>query len=208
MQIEPSGSIGGLYLVGVDGEPLGRAIDLRGWWPIQSDLAGGVVVQAGAGIYVVSEDGTRRVADGELVGVGLNHFLVRACDDALACRLFVVDRQNLEPRQVPEILVDGRAQYYGRTGTESASVAPDGTAAVLFGLEGGGSGAALVSTETGEYRVLTNFDDGTFSVAWSDDSRYVAYSENRILRVYDRQADTTIEFGDAVPDLINFGSRP
>jgi hypothetical protein len=208
MRIDQSGGIGGLYLVGPDGEPLGRSIDLRGWWPIQSDLAGGVVVQAGGGAYVVSESGARRVADGEIAGVGLNHFLVRACDEALACGLFVIDRQSGERRQVPEILVDGLAQYYVRNGTESASVAPDGTAAILFGLDGGGSGAALVATDTGQYRELTALDDGTFSVAWSDDSRYVAYTENRTLKVYDRQTDGTIEFGDVVPDIVSFASRP
>ena len=150
-----SGVIEGLNLIGLDGQPLGRSIDMHGWWPMQSDLAGGVMVQAGGGVYVVSETGARRVADGDLAGVGANHFLVRSCDEALVCGLFVVDRQTGERRQVPVIAVDGTAQFYGWTGTDSASVSPDGTAAVLFGLDDDTSAASLMGTDTGVYRTLS-----------------------------------------------------
>jgi hypothetical protein len=202
-----TGSIEGLSLIGLDGEPLGRSIDLRGWWPMQSDLTGGVVVQAGGGVYAVSEAGARRVADGELVGTGVNHFLVRACDEALACGLFIVDRASGERRQVPVIQVDGQAQYYGWVGTDSASVAPDGTAAILFGLDGDGQAASLLGTDTGVYRTLSRVSN-TFSVAWSDDSRYVVYSDGRVLQVHDRRTGDDITFPDLVPRLINFVSRP
>jgi hypothetical protein len=209
LQSDPmTGRTEGLELVGFDAEPLGRSIDLQGWWPMQSDLAGGVVVQAGAGVYVVSEAGARRVADGEIVGVGVNHFLIRDCDDVLACGLFVVDRQSNERRQVPAIQVDGLAQYWGWTGTDSASVSPDGTAAILFGLDGGTSGAALLGTDTGVYRELAAMNNGAFSVAWSDDSRYVVYTDNTILKVYDRATGETIDFGSALPRVVNLASRP
>ena len=63
-EYEPStGAIQGLNLFRLDGEPLGRSIDMHGWYPMQSDLAGGVVVQAGGGVYSVSEAGARRVSD-------------------------------------------------------------------------------------------------------------------------------------------------
>ena len=208
-EYEPfTGAIEGLNLFGLDGEPLGRSIDMHGWWPMQSDLAGGVVVQAGGGVYVVSEAGARRVADGELVGVGVNHFLVRSCDEALACGLFVVDRLSGERRQVPVIQVDGLAQYYGWTGTDSASVSPDGTAAILFGLDGDGSAAALLGHRHRCVPRALARDDGKFSVAWSDDSRYVAFIDARRFQVYDRQTGETIDFGDDVPLVVNFASRP
>ena len=203
-----TGAIEGLNLIGLDGEPLGRSIDMHGWWPMQSDLAGGVMVQAGGGVYVVSETGARRVAEGDLAGVGANHFLVRSCDEALACGLFVVDRQTGERRQVPVIEVDGLAQFYGWTGTDSASVSPDGTAAVLFGLDGDTSAAALMGTDTGVYRTLSRMGGGSVSVAWSDDSRYVAFVEARRFQVYDRTTGDTIDFGDVIPLVGSFASRP
>ena len=74
---------------------------------------------------------------------------------SLVCGLFVVDRQSGERRQVPDVLVDGMSQYWGWTGTDSASVSPDGTAAVMFGLDGAGfTGAALLATDTGVSRDL------------------------------------------------------
>jgi hypothetical protein len=201
-----TGAVERLNLVGLDGEPLGRSIDLRGWWPSQSDLAGGVVVQAGGGIYVVSEAGARRVADGELVGAGLNHFLVRACDEALACGLFLIDRATGERRQVPVIQVDGLAQYYGWTGTDSASISPDGSAAILFGLDGDGQVASLLGTGTGVYRSLTRMTD-SFSVAWSADSRYVVYTDSQTLKVYDITTGEETSL-DAVPPITSFAARP
>ena len=52
-EYEPTtGAIQGLNLFRLDGEPLGRSIDMHGWYPMQSDLAGGVVVQAGGGVYI------------------------------------------------------------------------------------------------------------------------------------------------------------
>ncbi len=203
-----SGAIEGLSLIGLDGQPLERSIDMHGWWPMQSDLAGGVIVQAGGGIYVVSEGGARRVADGELAGVGANHFLVRSCDEALSCGLFVVDRQTGERRQVPVIEVDGLAQFYGWAGTDSASVSPDGTAAVLFGLDGDSSTAALLGTDTGVYRTLSRMGGGSVSIAWSDDSRYVAFVDARRFQVYDRTTGETIDFGDQIPLVGSFASRP
>lgn len=203
-----TGSIEGLNLIGLDGQPLGRSIDMHGWWPMQSDLAGGVMVQAGGGVYVVSETGARRVADGDLAGVGANHFLVRSCDEALVCGLFLVDRQTGERRQVPVIEVDGTAQFYGWTGTDSASVSPDGTAAVLFGLDQDSSAASLLGTDTGVYRTLSRMGGGNVSVAWSDDSRYVAFVEARRFQVYDRSTGDTIDFGDVIPLVGSFASRP
>jgi hypothetical protein len=209
LQSDPAtGRIMGLDLIGLDGESLGRSIDLQGWWPIQSDLAGGVFVQAGGGVYDVTEAGARRVADGEVVGVGVNHVLVRDCDEAMVCGLFVVDRQSGERRQVPVIRVDGLAQYWGWTGTDSASISPDGTAAILFGLDGGNSGAFLIGTDTGVDRELTSSNGGTFSVAWSDDSRYVVYTDSSKLKVHDRIAGETIEFDADVPGVVNIAQRP
>ena len=203
-----TGAIEGLNLIGLDGQPLGRSIDMRGWWPMQSDLAGGVIVQAGGGIYVISEAGARRVTDGELAGVGLNHFLVRSCDEALLCGLFVVDRQSGERRQVPVIEVDGSAQFYGWTGTDSASVSPDGTAAVLFGLDDDTSAASLLGTDTGVYRTLSRMGGGSVSIAWSDDSRYVAFVDARRFQVYDRSTGDTFDFGDQIPLVGSFAPRP
>ncbi|HWM20480.1 MAG TPA: hypothetical protein VNO51_12390 [Ilumatobacteraceae bacterium] len=203
-----AGGIHGLNLYRLDGEPLGRSIDVQGWYPMQSDLQGGVVVQAGGGVYVVTEAGARRVADGELVGVGVNHFLVRACDEAMACGLFVIDRQSGERRQVPVIRVDGLAQFSGWTGTDSASVSPDGTAAILFGLDGDGSNAAILGTDTGAYRTLARMTDGGLSIAWSDDSRYVAFVNTRRFQVYDRVTGDTIDLADDVPLVANFATRP
>ena len=208
LQNDPmTGRVEGMNLVNLEGQELGRTIDLQGWWPMQSDLTGGVVVQAGGGVYVVSEVGARRVADGELAGVGVNHFLVRDCDEALVCGLFVVDRQSGERRQVPVILVDGLTQYWGWTGTDSASVSPDGTVAILFGLDGDGQDASLLGTDTGVYRPLTRATD-MFSVAWSDDSRYVVYTDSSALEVYDRDTGEEVSFADAVPAMVNFASRP
>jgi hypothetical protein len=203
-----TGVIQGLNLFRLDGEPLGRSIDMHGWYPMQSDLAGGVIVQAGGGVYTVSEAGATRVSDGELVGVGAHHFLVRSCDEVLACGLFVVDRLSGARRQVPVIQVDGLAQYYGWTGTDSASVSPDGTLAILFGLDGDGSNASLLGTDTGVYRSIARTTDGSLSVAWSDDSRFVAFTNGRRLQVYDRVTGETADFGDTVPLVTNFSSRP
>jgi hypothetical protein len=208
-EYEPTtGAIQGLNLFRLDGEPLGRSIDMHGWYPMQSDLAGGVIVQAGGGVYTVSEAGARRVSDGELVGVGANHFLVRSCDEVLSCGLFVVDRLSGERRQVPVIQVDGLAQYYGWTGTDSASVSPDGTLAVLFGLDGDSADASLLGTDTGVYRSISRMTGGSLSIAWSDDSRYVAFINARRFQVYDRITGETADFGDTVPLVSNFSSRP
>jgi hypothetical protein len=203
-----NGRIEGMELVAFDGEPLGRSVDLRGWYPMQSDLAGGVLVQTGSGVYSLSEAGARRVADGEIAGTGANHFLVRECDDTLECGLFVIDRNSGERRQVPDIRVDGMTQYWGWAGTDAASVSPDGTAAILFGLDGGMPNAALVETVSGAHVELTSMNNGAWSVAWSDDSRFVAYTDNSGLRVYDRTTGETIEFGDDVPPMASFVSRP
>ena len=203
-----TGRIEGMELVSLDGAALGRTIDLQGWWPMQSDLAGGVLVQAGGGVYTVSEAGARRVADGEIAGAGLNHLLVRECDDALACGLFVVDRQSGERRQVPDVRVDGLTQYWGWSGTDAASVSPDGTAAILFGLDGGRPNAALLATDSGVSVELTSMNNGAWSVAWSDDSRFVAYTDISRLKVFDRSTGETIDFGDDFPPIASFASRP
>ena len=62
---------------------------------------------------------------------------------------------------MPVIQVDGLAQYYGWTGTDSASVSPDGTLAVLFGLDGDGSNASLLGTDTGVYRSIARMTSGS-----------------------------------------------
>jgi hypothetical protein len=204
-----NGRIEGMELVSFDGEPLGRSFDLQGWYPVQSDLAGGVLVQTGSGVYSVSESGARRVGDGEVAGVGVNHFLVRECDDVLVCGLFVIDRQSGERRQVPEIRVDGMTQYWwGPTGPDSATVSPDGTAAIVFGLGGGTPNAALLETDTGVSRELTSFNSGPFAViVWSDDSRFVVYTDSGRLKAFDRSTGETIDFGDDVPMIGSLASR-
>jgi hypothetical protein len=208
IQIDPSsGSVGGLDLVGLDGESLGRSIDLGGgWWPTHSDLAGGLIMQAGGGVYIVSEVGARRIAAGEFVGAGVNHLLVRACDEVLACGLFVVDRVSGEQRQVPGIEAGAVAQFYGWTGTESAAVSPDGTAAISFGLDESEQVLSLVSTDTGEHRPLTRVTE-SLSVAWSDDSRFVVVNHDRTLVAYDRDTGSEVSL-DIVPPLFNFVARP
>jgi hypothetical protein len=207
---QQSGTFDALSLVGLDGVALGRSIELDGWWPIQADLKGGVIVQAGGGLYTVSEIGARLVADGELIGVGLNHLLVRDCDEVMRCGLFVVDRATLERRQVPVIDASGLYPFYAWSGSDLAGVSPDGTAAVLIGLGEtpfGAAGAALLGLDTGVYRTLTRVTE-TLSVAWSDDSRYVVYNDSNTLQLYDRLTGRSAKFGDDIPQLMNFIQRP
>ena len=40
---------------------------------------------------------------------------------------------------------------------------------------------------------------GSISVAWSDDSRYVAFINARRFQVYDKVTGETVDFGDTVP---------
>jgi hypothetical protein len=65
-----------------------------------------------------------------------------------------------------------------------------------------------MGTDTGVYRTLSRMGGGNVSVAWSDDSRYVAFINARRFQVYDRITGETADFGDTVPLVSNFSSRP
>jgi hypothetical protein len=199
-----SGALTALELVRFEGEPLGRRIEVAGWWPLQSDMRGGVLVQRGGAVYSVNDTGSRLLAPGDLVGAGDNHLVVRTCDATMACTLSVVDWATLEQRPVPDSGVAARATNGGE-GTSTATVAPDGTAMVVVGLEGDFT-PSLLDLNTGEHVSLSSVPS-TLSVAWSDDSRYALFTRNTALWAYDRQTGAAVPL-EGVPPIVNFVSRP
>jgi hypothetical protein len=199
--VEPWGT--SLQLTDLRGESLGVSVDLDTGYPVMPDARGGVIAEATGGAYAAGVDGIVRLTTGRVMAIGVNHVVTKECDERLSCRYDVLDRRTGERRPVPDAIAGD-----GSFVTPTESIAPDGSAIVVYGARGALFGLTVVDLATGEITELPSLGGGSPSVAWTPDSRFVLYGIGRGVSVLDRTDGSIRELPDVVPSLAQFRLRP
>jgi hypothetical protein len=207
----------------VDGQPTGRTIDTHGLWAGQVDFTGGVIIGDGSvGAFRVTPDGSERLADGYLLGVGVNHLLVYACAENLdSCGMSVVDRASGASRSVPvddDLAVDlfNTGGWWGPPTTPEVNV--NGTAAlVLLPNTDGVPVRAILDLVTGETTTVLRDDpsSGVQSIAypsgaWSADGRFAYLVRGDTIAAVDRVTGEIVDvvLGDVLTGIRSLTLRP
>jgi hypothetical protein len=187
-----------LQLVSFDGEIVAGPIDIAGGWTNWGDQRGGVIVEAPGGSYSVNAGGAQRLTPGRVLAVGVNHVLVKECDDSLHCTMALIERDTGIRSELPPELVDGDSVLGG----VSPSIAPDGRAIVVVDAGVASPMRRYVDLATGasvEMGVL-----GGESVGWTPDGRYVLALSGEGLVVVDRTTASLVEPAGRLPHLSYF----
>lgn len=206
----------------VDGQPTGRVIDTRGLWAGQVDFTGGVIVGDGSiGAYSVTPDGSQRLPDGYVVGVGLNHLLMYACAENFdSCGVSVVDRASGASRPVPiddDVAVDlvNTGGWWGAPTTPEVNA--DGTAAMVTNVDATGQPTwAVLDLVSGEMTSVLR-DPGALmqsftypSGAWAADGRFAYLVSDDAVVAFDHTTGETFDvvLGDALTGIRSLTLRP
>lgn len=213
--VESSGNGGStsgvLHLVDGAGKQSGPDIPLpaNALGQITPDGAGHPLVYTSGGVYDVTTDGLHRITTGTVEAVGPTGWLAIECDDRDRCSRVVVDRETGDRRTLPGT-TDGAGDFFGDQGV----IAPDGSAAVVFGPPQGPPQLQLVDLESGRSRVLSNDPAGqgpsTSVMAWSPDSRWLftAGRDGSLLAVDPRTPGRAVSLGIRIPDVSQLVVRP
>jgi hypothetical protein len=192
----------------VDGEPTGRTIDLRGMFLSGLvDPAGGIIVGEGSiGVYSVSPEGSRRIADGRPLALGVGHVLTYSCGDTLDdCSVQLVDRATGSSR--PVLLTDGVSRVSLLNGwwgspTWAPQVTLDGGAAMIALTDRGDAEVTVIDTVTGE---VTRFASSSRrapypSSVWSSDERWLFVLVDGVATAYDRTTGEQFPISAELPE--------
>lgn len=199
---------GTIDLVGVDGRPagplFGKPRGTTGW--MRADGGGYPMIATSGGIYDVHPGSLRRITAGTVEAVGPTGWLVVECDEENRCSRFVVDRGTGDRRTLP-----GEVTRYSPM---EGRIAPDGSVAVLGGLERNNPRVWLLDLHTGRLRMVDVVPPGrTFlspaQVAWSPDSRWVVLIDDRgDLVAIDAGTGTVRHLDLGLPELEQLRVRP
>jgi hypothetical protein len=187
-----------LQLVSFDGDVVAGPIDIAGGWTNWGDQRGGVIVEAPGGSYAVNAGGAQRLTPGRVLAVGVNHVLVKECDDALHCTTAMIERDTDTRSELPPGVLDGERGLVAA----APSIAPDGRAIVVVDAGVANPIRRYVDLVTGtsvEMGIL-----GGESVGWTPDGRYVLALSGSGLAVIDRTTATVIEPAGRLPNLSYF----
>lgn len=163
---------GSIQLVVLAGRAVGRPIRVpaNGLDWIRPDGGGYPLVTTSGGIFDARPDGLHRITTGTVEAVGATGWLVVECDARNRCSRVVVDRDTGGRRRLP-----GRVTHVSPF---AGLIAPDGTVAVLGGVEPNVPRVGLLDLATGAVQMVdvspigrTGLEPDT--VAWSPDSRWV-----------------------------------
>jgi hypothetical protein len=191
-----------LELMSFEGDLVAGPIDIAGGWTNWGDQRGGVLVEAPGGTYAVSATGALRLTTGRVLASGVNHLLVKECDDALVCTVALVERDSGARRPLPPELALGDGSFLPGT----PSIAPDGNGIVVFGARGAIFGLEYVDLVT--HASVQLGDPGGGAVGWTADGGYVLALSGVRLSVVDRATVTEIEIDERFPSLATFTLVP
>jgi hypothetical protein len=211
-----------LVEIDVDGGRTGRAIDLNGLWPTQSDPAGGVVVSGSVGTFSVTPDGSRRFGDGALVAISAGHALMYACGDTIeSCGLEILDRDSGAAQPVPPLPAPyddmNKVSNWWGAAPSRPTITPDGAAALITVVTTlGNPEPAVVDLATGEVTTFANRSGGiggtTFSypsATWSGDGRFAYVVDRSTLTAFDRATGEVFPVGvGGFPEVRTLTIRP
>jgi hypothetical protein len=167
-------------LVDLTGRPVGGTIELpAATWPLGSDPAGGLVVEAAGDVYSIDESSVEYLGPGELIGMSSEIVVTRDCDDQLRCGLSVTDRRSGDVRRLDVDPADGGMlqSLHGWSGSSAEAISPDGSMCVVIVESGGGPRLGLIDLSSGEFADIGN---GGFlpAVVWSPDDRFAFFIAN------------------------------
>lgn len=192
----------------VDGEPTGRTIDLRGMFLAGLvDPAGGIIVGEGSiGVYSVSPEGSRRIADGRPLALGVGHILTYSCGDTLdECSVRLVDRATGSSRPVPltdEVSPGSLLNGWWGSPTWAPQVTRDGGAAMIALTDLGDAEVTVIDTLTG---AVTRFASSSRrapypSSVWSSDDRWLFVLVDGVATAYDRTTGEQFPISTELPE--------
>ncbi len=142
-------------LVDLTGRPVGAAIELpAATWPLGSDPAGGLVVEAAGDVYSIDESSVEYLGPGELIGMSSEIVVTRDCDDQLRCGLSITDRRSGDVRRLDVDPADGGMlqSLHGWSGSSAKAISPDGSMCVVIVESGEGPRLGLIDLSSGEVR--------------------------------------------------------
>ena len=180
-------------------------------WEIQFlPATGQLIVNQTGGVYVLDDAGAAvRISTGELVIVGAHHYILRECDEVLACAYVRVD-QSTGQRDVIDLSTLDRYLQWGDL--TSASLAPDGGAVSYFDWMNGASAPVrrLIDLSTGTNIELGTSDIYTNEPAWTVDSSGLFLVSGRTLSFYDRATATVFPVvrSAGLDDIVAVAARP
>jgi hypothetical protein len=191
-----------LELMSFEGDVVAGPIDIAGGWTNWGDQRGSVLVEAPGGTYAVSAAGALRLTTGRVLAAGMNHLLVKECDESLQCTVALVERDTGARSALPPELSLGDGSFLPGT----PSIAPDGNGIVVFGQRGAIFGLEYVDLLT--HASVRLGDPGGMAVGWTADGRYLLALSGVRLSAVDRATVTEIELDERFPSLATFTLVP
>lgn len=178
-------------LIALDGQPIGPVVRRDVDTVLGSDGLGQLVVAATGGTYVVGTGLPTRLTTGDVLAIGVEHALVRECDDRLVCA--VVVRSRSDDRAMT---IEGATEAVLRAeapatlgGLVSGTVSPDGGVVMVRSDERSGQWTAT-DLATGVVTILPG-PTGLSPIVWTPDSHFAVFVAANGLFVFDREAGRT-----------------
>ncbi len=200
--------------LGADAQPIavstGPLVQFDPWQIEFLPATGRMIVNDTGGVYLVDESGAAtRVSTGDLVFNGPNHFVVRECDEALACTYIRVD-QVTGQRDIVDLSALDQYRYGDPS---SSSLSPDGTALSYFDwLNAGGALPArrMFDLTTGADVKVVSADQYNVETAWAADSSGMFVVVGRTIMFYDRATGGQIPVApdSGLEDIVAVATRP
>jgi hypothetical protein len=184
--------------------PTGRRVEVAGAELVLPDPAGALVGSRAGKAYTIDADGASHLGDGELLAIGLDVALFRNCDETMRCYLAVLDRSSgaLTRLSTEQRFVDGiTPAFWGYLPSLAPSVSPSGGHSVIRPFVDDEPATAILDLRSGVVTTLTAADDPPFTaIAWSDDGRFVFYTDGTVPMAWDAETGATFAIAEVVSD--------
>lgn len=165
---------------------------------------GDVLVNRPGGVYAIDpERGTAvRLGGGDLIGTGANHYAVEECDEALRCRVVVIDWST------GEVLFDAGSVLTSDAFLDpSTRLSPDGSKLVRRGTVRATDGRRVVDLRTGAVLQVGQVNEIVHDDSWSADGAGIFRDDTGRLSFVDVASGDVVEIGDFT-DVTTIATRP
>jgi hypothetical protein len=198
------GAPGSVVLVDSDNRTRSRPVELGGAW-IQSDGAGGLLLNDVGGVYELRGSTPHRLTTGTLTAAGPSHYLFISCDDSHVCGSYLYDRAARTSRRV------GPANTIS---LPTGLLSPDGHLAALIRWQGPNPPVLDVTDlRTGTTRVVPGQFDSRYggepatSLAWTPDSRWLITLLDGRIEILDTTTGRVRSSSSAMPTVVQLVLR-